>query len=199
MEIIAHRINKLRELQALPRKYGSEIDLRSFGSKIILNHDPYKTGDKFEDYLENYNHGTLILNIKESGLEYEAIKLAKKYKIKNFFLLDVEMPFICINKKKINNHISIRFSEYESIETVSKFKNNVGWIWIDTFRTLPINKKNSLIIKKFNTCLVCPERWGRSSDISKYFKNLKKIKFLPDSVMTNIKYARKWENLIFNS
>ena len=45
MEIIAHRINKLSQLKALPKKYGSEIDLRSFGSKIILNHDPYKTGD----------------------------------------------------------------------------------------------------------------------------------------------------------
>ena len=36
MKIIAHRINKIRQLKALPRKYGSEIDLRSFGSKIIL-------------------------------------------------------------------------------------------------------------------------------------------------------------------
>ena len=198
MEIIAHRINKIRELKVLPRKYGSEIDLRSFGSKIILNHDPFKTGDKLEDYLANYDHGTLILNIKESGLEYEAIKLAKKYKIKNFFLLDVEMPLICINNKKTNKHMSIRFSEYEPIETVSKFKNNVGWIWIDTFKSLPINKKNSLIIKKFNSCLVCPERWGRASDISKYFKILKNIKFLPNNVMTNLKYAKKWENLTLN-
>ena len=85
MEIIAHRINKLSQLKVLPKKYGSEIDLRSFGSNIILNHDPYKTGDKLEDYLSNYNHGTLIFNIKESGLEFEVIKLAKKYKIKNFF------------------------------------------------------------------------------------------------------------------
>ena len=125
MEIIAHRINKLKQLKGLPRKYGSEIDLRTSGSKIILNHDPYKTGDKLEDYLANYDHGTLILNVKESGLEYEAIKLAKKYKIKNFFLLDVEMPLICINKKKINKYMSIRFSEYEPIETVTKFKHNV--------------------------------------------------------------------------
>ena len=198
MEIIAHRINKISKLKSLPKKYGSEIDLRSFGSKIILNHDPHKRGDKLENYLENYNHGTLILNIKESGLEYEAIKLAQRYKIKNFFLLDVEMPLICINKKKINKYMSVRFSEYEPIDTISKFRNNVGWIWIDTFKTLPINKKNRLIIKKFNSCLVCPERWGRSSDINKYFKILKRINFLTDSVMTNLKYAKKWEDLILN-
>tara|TARA_B100001057_G_C22837383_1_gene945689 strand:- start:1908 stop:2507 length:600 start_codon:yes stop_codon:yes gene_type:complete len=198
MEIIAHRINKISKLKSLPKKYGSEIDLRSVGSKIILNHDPHKNGDKLEDYLANYNHGTLILNIKEAGLEYEAIRLAKKHKIKNFFLLDVEMPLICINKKKINKYMSIRFSEYEPIQTISKFKKNVGWIWIDTFKTLPINKKNSFIIKKFNSCLVCPERWGRPYDINRYFKFLRKIKFFPGSVMTNLKYAKKWENLLLN-
>ena len=94
MELIAHRINQISQLIRLPKKYGSEIDLRSRGSKIILNHDPHKDGDKFENYLSNYNHGTLIINIKESGIENEAIKLAKKYNIKSFFLLDVEMPFI---------------------------------------------------------------------------------------------------------
>lgn len=198
MEIIAHRINKINKLKSLPKKYGSEIDLRSFGSKIILNHDPYQGGDKLENYLENYNHGTLILNIKESGIEYEVIRLAKKYKIKNFFLLDVEMPLICINKKKINKYMAVRFSEYEPIDTISKLKNNVGWIWIDTFKTLPISKKNSLIIKRFNSCLVCPERWGRPSDISKYYKILKKINFFPSSVMTNLKFAKNWENLILN-
>ena len=198
MEIIAHKINKIRKLKSLPEKYGSEIDLRSFGSKIILNHDPYKTGDKLEDYLENYNHGTLIFNIKESGLEYETIRLAKKYKIKKFFLLDVEMPLICINKNTINKYMSVRFSEYESINTISKFKNNIGWIWIDTFKNLPFQKKDLNVVRKFNSCLVCPERWGRTWDITKYFKLLKRIKFLPNSVMTDLRYTKKWENLILN-
>ena len=61
MEIIAHRINKIAKLKSIPKKFGVEVDLRSYGSKIVLNHDPFKTGDKLEDYLSNYNHGTLIL------------------------------------------------------------------------------------------------------------------------------------------
>lgn len=199
MEIIAHQINKISKLKSLPEKYGSEIDLRSSGSKIILNHDPYKTGDKLEDYLANYNHGTLIFNIKESGLEYESIRLAKKYKIKKFFLLDVEMPLICVNENKINKYMSIRFSEYEPINTISKFKNNIGWIWIDTFKNLPLKKKDLNIVRKFNSCLVCPERWGRPSDIKKYYLHLKKMKYFPNSVMTSLKYAQKWEDLIINS
>ena len=71
MEIIAHKINSIKSLKKLPKKYGSEVDLRTFGSKIVLSHDPYIKGDKLEDYLENYNHGTLILNIKESVIEKE--------------------------------------------------------------------------------------------------------------------------------
>ena len=199
MELIAHRINQISQLKRLPQKYGSEIDLRSRGSKIILNHDPHKDGDKFENYLSNYNHGTLIINIKESGIENEAIKLAKKYNIKSFFLLDVEMPFICVSKKKIKKFTSIRFSEFEPLSTASKFKNDVGWIWIDTFKTLPIKRDNIKLLKKFKTCLVCPERWGRPSDIKKYFNTLKRLNFYPNSVMTNKKYIKDWEKLILNS
>ena len=74
MELIAHRINNIKELIKLPKKYGAEIDLRSYGSKIILNHDPQKNGDKFENYLSNYNHGTLILNIKDLELKTKCLK-----------------------------------------------------------------------------------------------------------------------------
>ena len=197
MEIIAHRINNITKLKDLPKKYGAEIDLRSFKSKITLNHDPFKKGIILEDYLSNYNHGTLILNIKESGIEIDVIKIISKFKI-NFFLLDVEIPFIFSSNKKINKYLSIRFSEYESINTAVNLKNKVGWIWIDTFMNLPIKRNNVGMLTKFNSCLVCPERWGRPSDIKKYFAKLKRLNFLPSAVMTNLKYAKKWEDLIFN-
>ena len=196
MELIAHRLNKISELKKLSKKYGAEIDLRTNGSRIILHHDPYKKGEKLENFLSNYDHGTLILNVKESGIENEVIKIVKKYKIKRFFLLDVEMPLICKNNKKTNKHFSIRYSEYEPIDTLKKFTNNVGWVWIDTFKTLPINKKVTTILKKFKSCLVCPERWGRPKDIVKYIHKMKKINFLPDSVMTSKKYIYRWEQLI---
>ena len=78
MELIAHRLNKIKELRKLPIKYGAEIDLRSRGSQIILSHDYNKRGEKLENYLSNYNHGTLILNIKEAGIEKEVIRISKK-------------------------------------------------------------------------------------------------------------------------
>ena len=196
MELIAHRLNKIHELKRLSKKYGAEIDLRSNGSNIILNHDPHKKGEKLKNFLSYYNHGTLILNIKESGIENEVIKISKKFKIKKFFLLDVEMPFICKNKKNINKSLSVRYSEYESIDTVKKFINNVGWVWIDTFNKLPINKANIKVLKKFKTCLVCPERWNRPQDISLYYKQMKLQKFFPNLVMTSQKNFSIWEKLI---
>ena len=51
MEIIIHRVNLLKRLRKLPTFFGAEIDLRSKGSKLILNHEPDNKGDKFEDYL----------------------------------------------------------------------------------------------------------------------------------------------------
>ena len=85
------------------------------------------------------------------------------------------------------------------LSTASKFKNDVGWIWIDTFKKLPIKKDSIKLLNKFKTCLVCPERWGRPSDIKKYFNLLKKLNFYPNSVMTNKKYIHEWEKLILNS
>ena len=196
MELIAHKINKLKELNQLPEKYGAEVDLRSSGSQIILNHDPFKKGDTLKNYLNEYNHKTLILNTKESGIEIEVIRIVKQYKIKSFFLLDVEMPLICRSSRNLNKYLSIRFSEFEPIETLNKFKNNVGWVWIDTFTKLPITKKNLKIIRNFNSCLVCPERWGRPNEIKLYFNKLKKLNFFPNSVMTSLKHLKTWEKLI---
>ena len=198
MEIIAHKINSIKRLKKLPLKYGSEVDLRTYGSNIILCHDPYKKGDKLEDYLDNYHHGTLILNIKESGIEKEVIRKVRNKNINKFFLLDVEMPFICVNQKEVTKYTSVRFSEYESVETLKIFKKKVGWVWIDTFKSLPIKKNNLKTLKEFKSCLVCPERWKRPQDIKKYFYLMKRINYLPNCVMTNLKYAKKWENLIFN-
>ena len=41
--------------------------MRTYKNKLILAHDPFKRGDMLEEYLEHYNHGTLVVNIKEAG------------------------------------------------------------------------------------------------------------------------------------
>ena len=76
MEIIIHRVNKIKDLKKISPNFGVEIDIRTYGSNLILNHEPFANGDNLKDYLENYKHKTLVLNLKEAGIE-KSIKFGK--------------------------------------------------------------------------------------------------------------------------
>ena len=94
MQIIRHRVNKISELLDTPLEIGVEIDVRSLEYRLILNHEPHESGDELEEYLRNCGERFVIFNIKEAGIEEEVVALATKYKIEDYFLLDVEFPFI---------------------------------------------------------------------------------------------------------
>jgi len=192
MEFIIHKINTIKGLNQIPKEYGCEIDIRTDGSRLILNHDPFTSGDLLTDYLDEYNNGTLVLNIKESGIEDIILEEVKKRGIKSYFLLDVEFPYLFSATKKGERNIAVRFSEKEPIQNVVQFKDQLDWVWIDTITQLPINESNHNFLKNFKTCLVCPSRWGRENEIEKIKNNifLKKMKL--DNVMTDLKYLKKW-------
>tara|TARA_B100000900_G_C20594078_1_gene722674 strand:+ start:560 stop:1144 length:585 start_codon:yes stop_codon:yes gene_type:complete len=192
MEIIIHRVNSIKKLKKIPNNFGVEIDLRTYKSKIILNHEPFKDGDTLENFLRYYNHGTLILNIKDNGIEDKVIKKVMKAKIKSFFLLDVEFPYIFKSIKNKQKNIAIRFSEKEPIESAKLFQNNFKWLWIDTLTKLPLNKNNIKIVKNFKSCVVCPERWNRPDEIEIIKKKMKYFNFKPNAVMTSLKYVKIW-------
>lgn len=194
MEFIIHRVNLIEDLKKIPADFGCEIDIRTDGSKLILNHDPFKKGDNFNDYLDEYKNGTLVLNIKESGIEDMVLGEVRKRGIKSYFLLDVEFPYLFSATNKGERNISLRFSEKEPIENIVQFKDMVDWVWIDTITKLPINQKNGKYFKSFKTCLVCPSRWGRPNQINEFKKKINKINFDLDLVMTEKKYVVKWLN-----
>ena len=85
MEIIAHRINTINKLKNLNIKVGVEVDIRSNDKDLVISHDPFSDYINFKDWLSFYNHGTLILNVKENGLEEELIKTMKILKKKFFY------------------------------------------------------------------------------------------------------------------
>ena len=64
MQRILHRINTKKELLNTPCEFGVEVDIRSNGEQLYMHHDPFLIGENFEDWLELYNHATLILNVK---------------------------------------------------------------------------------------------------------------------------------------
>jgi hypothetical protein len=206
MQIIIHRVNKIAELLTIPKKYGVEIDVRGYGDKMLLNHDPIddpKKYDELEEYLKNFHHAFVIFNMKEAGYESRVIALAKKYGIKKYFLLDVEFPYLYrATRKDKFRKIAVRYSEAEPIENVQSQMENgkpiVDWVWIDTNTMLPLSKNIVNKLSPFQTCLVCPDRWGRPEDIIPYAEKMKKLGFCPTAVMTAQKYAEVWEKNLNN-
>ncbi|MEI8061979.1 MAG: hypothetical protein WCG97_01650 [bacterium] len=196
MLIIIHRVNKIVDLENIPKNFGVEIDVRAFGNKLVLNHEPYESGDLLDDYLKKYNHSFIIFNIKEAGIEKRVIELAKKYRVEEYFLLDVEPYWIHHATNDGFKKIAIRYSENEPIEMALKYKKKADWLWIDIPTKLPISPKTIKQMKGYKTCLVCPERWGRPSEILKYINNIKKLKFNLDAVMTSLKHSGDWQNLL---
>ena len=196
MEIVIHRINNLSDLNNIPKKYGCEIDIRSRGSKLILNHDPYLSGDYLFDYLDNYMHGLLVLNIKEAGIENDVLKAVRERGIGSYFLLDVEIPYLYNASRLGERAIAVRFSEDEPIEFVKNYSKLIDWVWIDTNTKLPLDENNISEIILLKSCLVCPERWGRPQDIATYRHKMFEMGFEPNAVMTNLKYINNWEKEI---
>lgn len=159
MEIIKHRINTIAELQRVPKKYGIEVDIRDENTRLILQHDPHKSGDYFGEYLHHYNHGTIILNVKSEGIELEILNYLKKYKISNYFFLDSSFPMINRLIELGEKNIALRFSEFEPIENLIVLKNKVRWVWVDYFHKSPLNDTNYELIKEmgYKICIVSPE------------------------------------------
>jgi len=196
MNLIAHRRNTLEELNATPYQYGVEVDIRSFGEQLIIHHDPFVLGTVFEDWLAAYQHGTLILNVKEEGLEAKLISLMKTYGIEDYFFLDQSFPFLVKWAKAGERRCAVRLSEFESIETALTLAGKVDWIWVDCFTRFPLNQDDAHQLKNagFKLCLVSPELQGRDPnvEIPQLIKTLHHLDISPDAVCT--KRPDLWES-----
>jgi len=194
MKFIAHRINTIEQLNKLPRELGAEIDLRDSGNKIILQHDPFKSGEDFEEYIKHYRHGTLILNIKSERIEHRVLEIIQKHEITDYFFLDCSFPMIYTLSNLGEKNLAIRFSEFEKIDTILAVEDRVGWIWIDCFTYLPLTKEITQIFKNANlkTCLVSPELQGRDSDVENYKKYVLDKNIELDAICTKEYNIPRW-------
>ena len=199
MEFIAHRINKLEELEKLSKKYGVEIDLRdNVDGKIYINHDPFILGEDFEEYLRKYSHGTMILNVKSERIELKILELLKKYNINNYFFLDSSFPMIKLLSDRGEKNIALRYSEYEGLDTLEKMQGKVNWVWVDCFTELPINNEIYRKIKNmgYKLCLVSPELQNQKEKLELYAKQIKDEKIEFDAICTKEYNVEKWKKLL---
>lgn len=188
---IKHRINSIEDLDNVSKQYGIEVDIRIYNDEIILNHEPFESGISFENFLQHFKHSFLIINMKCDGPEEIIIKKLEENSIKNFFLLDCSIPRTVNLIKKDCNKISIRYSKYEPIEFVMKFKNKVDWVWIDCFDKFELSEEDYITLKKyFKICLVSPELQQHPIEMIDEFKKLSKnMNF--DAICT--KYPELWK------
>lgn len=161
------------DLDSLPKSHGIEIDVRYHNNALILHHDPFnhhtENNTELKDLLSKWkNSGPIIVNLKSEGIEKACIEMMVAYKIKNWFFLDMSMPFFVKYSNKVfknqifgfsKENLAVRFSDKEPLEYALSFKDKVAWVWIDYFDEFPLNKKNILLLKdaNFKICLVSPE------------------------------------------
>ena len=194
MEIIRHRINTLAELNQLDVLLGAELDIRSRNGNIILSHEPHRRGDLFKDYLsccvQSHRPGTLILNVKEDGLEEDILRLLSDIGINKYFFLDLSIPTtvrLCF-KNRIRN-VAIRVSEYETIESALQFKGVADWVWLDSFSGKPPGTRLAKTLKRyFKICLVSPELEGHPPEQIHRFRTL-----IPYADAVCTKYDGLWK------
>jgi hypothetical protein len=194
MQIIAHRINTKKMLEKTSIDFGVEVDIRSDGKNLIIHHDPMTQGEYFKDWILAYNHGTLILNVKEEGLEDALVKLMDQHGIDDYFFLDQSFPFLRKTALLGESRCAVRVSEYENIETALSLSGMIDWVWVDCFNEFPLSYKDSqrLLDAGFKICFVSPELQGRSeiSHISQFRDDIELLGIEGDAVCT--KYPDLW-------
>ena len=187
MQIISHPINLLPELESQPLKCGVEIDLRCHEDDLVLTHDPFGHHRNnlltFEAFLHSWGEssGTLIVNVKSEGIEEKCIELLNKYGVKNWFFLDLSMPYLVkygrIAKANLlmgftPSNLAVRFSDFEPIEYALSFRHMAKWVWVDWFESIALTKDNysKLIDAGFSVCLVSPELQGKGIDLIEFYR-----------------------------
>ena len=198
MKLISHRRNTVSELLATDSKYGIEVDIRSKGDRLIIHHDPFVAGESFDEWIDAYRHGTLILNVKEEGLEARLIALMQSKGIADYFFLDQSFPFLVKWSKAGEHRCAVRVSEFESIETALTLAGKVDWVWVDCFTRFPLSEHDARSLKDagFKLCLVSPELQGRDAnvEIPHLVSLLKEHNIAADAVCT--KRPNLWEEAI---
>lgn len=183
IKIIAHRGYWKTELEkntmialgrAIDCGYGFETDLRDYGGKLVISHNP-PTGNEitvesvFKMYSQKQSNVPLALNIKADGLQEMLAELLVKYNIDNYFFFDMSvcdtLPYISQNFK-----IASRRSEYEK---EMPFYKNSTTVWVDFFidDSLVLPEVERILKDGKIACVVSPELHGR--DYSNLWNQLK--------------------------
>ena len=174
MKIFRHRINHSDVLREISPEFGVEIDLRSIGRDLILEHDPFIAGELFSEWLKSWNGQSLILNVKEDALEDRILLFLEEFAVKEYFFLDQSFPSMQRLRRQGNQNFAARASDLEDVTTA--LNSGANWVWLDSFSGEWKYLRNAVDLIASNgqkTCLVSPELQRFDSELE--LKNLRKV------------------------
>ena len=157
-----HRVNTVEALVETPVRLGVEVDLRSSGSNVIVHHEPFLPGPRFDEWLDSYSHAGIILNVKEEGLEVVVTELLHERGIEDFFFLDQSFPFLMRGVMMGERRAAVRVSDVESRETALALSGHLDWCWVDGFHRPPGEGVDILALQSSGlaVCIASPELHG---------------------------------------
>lgn len=201
MKYIAHRVNTLDELLALDDMQGIEFDVRDSGGICIVTHDPFTTGPDLDLFLSHVGSRFCIINIKSEGIEFEVLKLLRKYNINEFFFLDCSIPMMNKLANQGEQRFAVRFSEFEPVEFVRAWSGKATWVWVDCFQTYLLTRSIAEAFRAagFRICLVSPELQGRPDEIEMYATTLVTEGVHIDMVCSKRYNHSRWKNCLHNT
>ncbi len=178
---------------------GIEVDLRDFGAEIVLAHDPFLGGELFSVFLENYRHAFIILNIKSERIEFRVLELLRHYDITEYFFLDCSFPMVITLGGQGEKRIALRYSEYESLESIRIMSGKISWVWVDCFTRMPMTRCEFEELKQMGLkiCLVSPELQSQPEKLEEHIDYLRSNNMHPDMVCSKLYNLEKWQ-AIFN-
>ena len=186
MLIIEHRKNNLEQLIKVPPSNGVEIDIRSNQDGLYLQHDPFAVGESFSEWLREYRHSLLVLNLKEEGLEEACLQELNAVGVSNFFFLDQSLPFLVKRGLAGARNGACRASDYELLD--QKTAALCDWVWVDSFLPRPARDLRIAELQNqgLKVCLVSPELHGseRMTEARNLSIAILSTGVLPDAVCT---------------
>lgn len=158
MQIISHRVNTVAALNSTPRHYWVEVDIRVHENQIVLQHDPYGQGEALSDWLSEYEHEGIVLNVKADGLEETLIEAMARAGVGEFFILDSQPATTYRLPTHFRKNIAVRVSDLEQPTAEAYLLHSGGWAWLDVFEHPEIMiQRLDNIPSDIRICLASPD------------------------------------------
>ena len=173
IELLAHRGlwsqadqgNTLAALtRALEKGYGVETDVRDYGGRLVISHDPADSAAvDFSEFCRCYVEAgacsTLALNIKSDGLADQLQQVLAEYGVTNYFVFDMSVP----DAMRYAQRSLPLFSRHSEVEPHVSLYEQCAGVWLDAFWSDWFEESN--VVTHLNSgkdvCVVSPELHGR--------------------------------------